>query len=67
LFGSVARGEADDASDIDLLVEMEPGRTLGDLAELEQELSALVGCHMDVGSCVRPAVRARTEREAVSL
>lgn len=28
VFGSVARGEADEASDLDLLVEMEPGRDL---------------------------------------
>jgi predicted nucleotidyltransferase len=31
VFGSVARGEADDQSDIDLLVDMEPGRSLLDL------------------------------------
>lgn len=67
VFGSVARGEVDDASDVDFLVEMEPGRTLGDLVELEQELSALLGCRVDVGTSVRPAVRARTEREAVAL
>jgi predicted nucleotidyltransferase len=30
VFGSVARGEADEQSDIDLLVDMEPGRTLLD-------------------------------------
>jgi hypothetical protein len=31
LFGSVVRGEADEASDIDILVDMEPGRSLLDL------------------------------------
>ncbi|HEY6377770.1 MAG TPA: nucleotidyltransferase family protein [Candidatus Dormibacteraeota bacterium] len=67
VFGSVARGEADDTSDVDFLVEMEAGRTLGDLVELEQELSVLLGCHVDVGTSPRPAVRARTEREAVPL
>jgi predicted nucleotidyltransferase len=67
VFGSVARGDADDASDVDFLVEMEAGRTLGDLVELEQELSALLGCQVDVGTSLRPAVRARTGREAVPL
>ena len=31
LFGSVARGEADEASDVDILVELEPNRSLLDL------------------------------------
>jgi predicted nucleotidyltransferase len=31
IFGSVARGEADEQSDIDFLVDLEPGRTLFDL------------------------------------
>lgn len=34
VFGSIARGEADAASDLDLLVEMEPGRSLLDLGGL---------------------------------
>jgi len=38
IFGSVARGEADAASDLDLLVEMEPGRSLLDLGGLLMEL-----------------------------
>ena len=38
VFGSVARGEADSASDVDLLVEMESGRSLIDLGGLLMEL-----------------------------
>ena len=38
VFGSVARGEADSASDVDLLVEMESGRSLLDLGGLLMEL-----------------------------
>jgi len=34
IFGSVARGEANELSDIDILVEFEPGRTLFDHAGL---------------------------------
>jgi len=40
VFGSMARGESEDASDIDLLVQMEPGRNLLDLVGLWQDLEA---------------------------
>lgn len=45
LFGSVPRGTARRESDVDLLVEFEPGRTPGliGLAQIEAELSALLG------------------------
>ncbi len=43
VFGSVARGEASKSSDVDLLVKMEPGRSLLDLIGFEQELSDLLG------------------------
>lgn len=36
VFGSTARGEADATSDVDLLVEMEPGHSLLDLVGLWQ-------------------------------
>jgi predicted nucleotidyltransferase len=48
VFGSVARGEADEHSDIDFLVTMEPGRSLLDLGGLQYELESLLGCHVDV-------------------
>jgi hypothetical protein len=48
VFGSLARGEADEQSDIDFLVEMEPGRSLLDLGGLQAELEALFGCTVDV-------------------
>lgn len=67
VFGSVARGQADDASDLDLLVDMEPGRTLGDLVALEQDLSVLLGCRVEVGTRLQARVRARVQREAVPL
>jgi hypothetical protein len=44
LFGSVARGEADEASDVDILVELEPERSLFDLGGLLMDLEALLGC-----------------------
>jgi hypothetical protein len=48
LFGSVARGEARPDSDIDVLVEFEPGRTLLDRIGLMQDLEDLLGCKVDV-------------------
>ncbi len=48
VFGSVVRGEADETSDIDLLVEMEPGRSLFDLGGFQYELERLLGRPVDV-------------------
>ena len=50
LFGSAARGEASDASDLDFLVEMEPGRSLLDLVALRNDLMDLLGREVDVVS-----------------
>jgi predicted nucleotidyltransferase len=48
VFGSAARGEAGENSDIDFLVDMEPGRSLFDLGGLQVELENLLGCRVDV-------------------
>lgn len=50
VFGSVARGSAGLASDIDLLVDFEPGRTLVDHVGLWRDLEALLGRTVDVVS-----------------
>ena len=42
LFGSVARGEADEASDVDILVELEPNRSLLDLGGFLADLEDLL-------------------------
>ena len=69
VFGSVARGESDSFSDIDLLVEFEPGTTLLDHAGLELDLETLLGIKVDVVSDngLRERVRERVLREAVAL
>jgi hypothetical protein len=69
VFGSAARGEAGVASDVDLLVEMEPGRSLLDLVGLWQDLEDLLGTHVDVLSDggVSPHLRERIYAEAVPL
>ena len=48
VFGSVARHEADEQSDIDFLVDMEPGRSLMDQGELLMDLRELLGREVDV-------------------
>jgi len=50
LFGSVARGDEQPDSDIDLLVEFEPGSSLFDLMHLQDEFEELLGRRVDVVS-----------------
>ena len=50
LYGSVARGEETVTSDIDFLVEFEPGSSLFDLLHISEELEALLGVPVDVVS-----------------
>ena len=67
--GSVARGEDDEQSDVDLLVALEPGRTLLDLARLETRLERLLGRRVEVlpESALREPVRAAALRDAIPL
>lgn len=69
IFGSVARGEADAASDLDLLVEMEPGRSLLDLGGLLMELQDLLDARVDVVTekGLRERIRDRVLKDAVPL
>jgi uncharacterized protein len=48
LFGSAARGDDGDDSDLDILVEAPPGATFYDLARAELELEAVLGCKVEV-------------------
>lgn len=69
LFGSAARGDDRSDSDLDLLVEMEPGRSLVDHVALKQDLEELLGRDVDVVTeqSLHPRLRDRVLREAVSL
>jgi uncharacterized protein len=69
VFGSVARGEANDNSDLDLLVEWEPGRSLLDHAGLVQDLQELLGAKVHIGTekSLHWYVRDRILREALPL
>jgi uncharacterized protein len=69
LFGSVARDEAGPDSDVDFLVDLEPGRSLLDLGGLLMDLQKLMGRKVDVvtETGLRPRLRPRVLREARPL
>ncbi len=69
VFGSVARGEAGEFSDIDFLVDMESGRSLFDLGGLQYELQVLLGRPVDVVTerGLKLRIRGRVLAEAVAL
>jgi len=69
VFGSVVRGEAGPESDIDFLVEMDPGRSLLDVGSLLMDLQDILGQQVDV---VEPEglhwyIKDRVLKEAVVL
>jgi uncharacterized protein len=69
VFGSVARGDDRPDSDIDFLVDVEPGRTLLDVIALEQDLRELLGRRVDVltDGGLSPYLQRRILAEAASL
>jgi len=69
IFGSVARGDATNASDLDLIVCFEPGRTLLDHGGLVMDLRELLGMRVDVidEDSMRPRFRQNAMAEAVPL
>jgi predicted nucleotidyltransferase len=70
VFGSVARGQARIDSDIDLLVEFEPGRTVLDLSSLILDLRDALDCEVNVVEVIPGTTSSLVEiieREAVPL
>ena len=71
LFGSTLRGEADDTSDIDLLVDYDPAARVGLFAfvRLQRRLSELLGRRVDLATpdALHPALREGILREAVRV
>lgn len=69
VFGSHALGLAGEASDLDLLVDLEPGRDLLDLAGFKLDLEDLLGCSVDVltEAALSPYLRDRILRETRPL
>ena len=69
VFGSVARGDTRSDSDVDILVDMEPNRSLFDLGGLLYDLQTLLGVDVDVVTekGLRPRIREQVLRESIPL
>lgn len=69
VFGSVARGDSSETSDIDFLVDLDEQRSLFDLGGLLMDLRELLGCDVDVTTeaGLRPRVAERVLADAVDL
>lgn len=69
VFGSVVRGDSTTQSDIDFIVDMDPGRSLLDLVALSDDLEALLGRSVDVLTTrsIHPYVRDRIAKEMQAL
>lgn len=69
VFGSAARGDFDQYSDVDFLVDMEKGRSLLDMGGLLMELQELLGCNVDVVTPqgLRSRIRETVLKEAMAL
>jgi uncharacterized protein len=69
VFGSVSRNEADEASDIDILLRFEKGRSLLDHASLVVEMEDALGCKVDIVTeqGLKERIRARVVSEAVPI
>ena len=69
VFGSLARGEADEKSDVDILVELPRGKSLFDLFNLQERLQAVLGKKVDIGTyrSIKPMLRDRILNEQVQI
>ena len=69
VFGSLARGEDSPGSDVDILIELEPGRSLLDIVAIKQDLEDLLARKVDVvtEAALSPYIRDRILQEAVGL
>jgi predicted nucleotidyltransferase len=69
VFGSVARGDDHEGSDVDFLVDVEPGRTLLDVIAFEQDVRELLGRNVEVltDGGLSPYLQRRILAEAASL
>ena len=69
VFGSVARGEDTEGSDVDLLVDLNDGVGLVALSALTREIAEIIGAAVDVvpADSLKPAMRDRVLAEAIPL
>ena len=67
LFGSMARGEATDSSDVDLLLEYTGLMSLIDVASLQNYLEDALGRPVDIGAEVKDSVRESVMRDLINV
>lgn len=69
VFGSVARGEASEDSDVDFLIDVSSKQSIFDVIRLIRALSELLGCKVDVAqsTVLHPMMRDEVLKEAISL
>ncbi|MFT4081852.1 MAG: nucleotidyltransferase family protein [Nocardioides sp.] len=65
IFGSAARGDDHEGSDVDLLVDFAPGTSIIDIIGIQHELQDVIGVPVDLipRSGLKPRVRARAEKD----
>jgi len=69
IFGSMVRGESDDASDIDLLVEFSADKSLLGMIAIERHFSDVIGRKVEVltETDISPYLRDRIRKEALTI
>ena len=69
VFGSMARGDDDNTSDVDLLVDVPPGISGFAIGALQMDAQDMLGRHVDIATeaALHPMVRERVLREAQPL
>jgi predicted nucleotidyltransferase len=69
IFGSTSRSEDTDNSDLDILVDAPTGASLYDLAPVEMELEAILGCKVEVltKGFMAPDVLDRAETDLILM
>jgi len=69
VFGSVARGEATETSDVDFIIDVTPEQDLFDFIRFSRAVEELLGCKVDVvhSSALHHSIRDRVLKEAILL
>jgi predicted nucleotidyltransferase len=69
IYGSIAKGQEHNGSDLDLLVDLAADQTLLGLIQLRQELEDLLGCPVDVteAETLHPLIRSKILGQALPL
>jgi predicted nucleotidyltransferase len=69
IFGSVARGDDHEGSDVDILVDFAPGTSLFDVLKIQEELESILGVEVDLipDSGLKDRVRIRAQRDMIAL